>query len=131
MRSSDSAIYRRLAQKPLSPRRPAAYERAASGGALPEKFFDSRIRLAAVCPETALMYAVLEDAFLCLHQQFTAEPSSILRAREAEEWFFDDHSRRLFSFLSICDALALEPRFIRKKLRDWNLSGLDIAPAAR
>ena len=38
--------------------------------ALPEKLFDFQVRLAAVCPETALMYAVLENAFLCFHQQF-------------------------------------------------------------
>ena len=28
----------------------------------PEEFFDARVPLATVCPETALMYAVLEDA---------------------------------------------------------------------
>jgi hypothetical protein len=46
-----------------------------------EKFFDSWVRLAAVCPETALMYAVLEDAFFCFQGQIKPQ------ARRAEECF--------------------------------------------
>jgi hypothetical protein len=40
-----------------------------------------------VCPEAALMYAVLEDGFLCFHKQFEAEPRIMRREREAEKWF--------------------------------------------
>ena len=40
------------------------------------QFFDSTVKLAAVCPETALMYAVLENAFLSFHKQF-----------ESGQWF--------------------------------------------
>jgi hypothetical protein len=98
---------------------------------LPEKFFDSRVKLAAVCPETAMMYAVLEDAFLCFHKQFEPEPRFMERVREAEDWFFSDDSRWLFSFVSICAALGLEPHYIRKRLKQWNLPRLDIAPATR
>jgi hypothetical protein len=54
--------HRRQARRPASARRAAAYERPSSVSALPGEFFDSRVKLAAVCPETALMYAVLEDA---------------------------------------------------------------------
>jgi hypothetical protein len=50
------------------------------GSLLPEQFFDSRIKLAAVCPETALMYAVLEDAFLCFLEQFEAAAVYAVRA---------------------------------------------------
>ncbi len=46
------------------------------------------------------------------------------RAREAEDWFYGDNSRRLFSFLSIYDALGLEPRYIRLKLKHWTASTL-------
>ncbi|TMA91463.1 MAG: hypothetical protein E6J74_22070 [Deltaproteobacteria bacterium] len=98
---------------------------------LPEQFFDSRIKLAAVCPETALMYAVLEDAFLCFHKQFEAEPRFMPCAREAEKWFFSDDFRGLFSFVSVCDALGLEPHYMRTKLKNWIPSPLDTAPAAR
>jgi len=37
-----------------------------------------------MCPEAALMYAVLEDAFLCFQKQFETRQSFIQRAREAE-----------------------------------------------
>jgi hypothetical protein len=76
-----------------------------------EEFFDSRIRLATVCPETALMYAVLEDALFCFQGQLKP------RARRAEEWFFSDDSKSLYSFVSICAALELQPEHIRRKLK--------------
>jgi hypothetical protein len=78
-----------------------------------EEFFDSRIRLAIICPETALMYAVLEDAFSCLQGQIKPQ------AQRAEEWFFSDGSKSLFSFVSICKALELKPEHIRKRLKRW------------
>ena len=79
--------HRRQERQPVSTRRPASYYRR-DASVLPEQFFDSRVKLAAVCPETAMMYAVLEDAFLCFHKQFEPEPRFIERAREAEDWFF-------------------------------------------
>ena len=56
-----------------------------SGRPLSAQFFDSRVKLAAVCPETALMYDVLEDAFLCFYMQFETEQPFVQRAREAED----------------------------------------------
>jgi hypothetical protein len=77
------------------------------------------------------MYAVLEDAFRCFHKQFETERRFMHSAREAEKWFFSDDSHWLFSFVSICDALGLEPGFIRKKLKHWTPSRLDTAHATR
>jgi hypothetical protein len=128
MHTQHIATHRRQSRQPLIARRAGAYERPAGGSVLPEQFFDSRIKLATVCPETALMYAVLEDAFLCFHKQFEAEPRFIRRAREAEDWFFSDDSGWFFSFVSVCDALGLEPRYIRQKLKHWT-PALDTAPA--
>ena len=122
---------RRPARQPASARRSPAYDRTAAARVLPEKFFNSRVKLAAVCPETALMYAVLEDAFLSFHRQFETEPRFMRYAREAEEWFFSDDSRRLFSFLSVCGALGLEPHEIRRKLMQWTPARLDTASATR
>ena len=76
-----------------------------------EEFFDSRIRLAIICPETALMYAVLEDAFFCFQGRIKQ------RARREEDWFFSDDSKSLYSFVSICTALELQPEHIRKRLK--------------
>ena len=103
--------------QPAPANRDAWYERPSYGRVLPEQFFDSRVRLTAVCPETALLYAVLEDAFLCLDKQFETDERLLLRAREAEDWFFSEDSRWLFSFVSVCDALGLDRDYIRKKLR--------------
>jgi len=131
MPSTRITTHRHPSRQPVSAHRAAAYERPASVGVFPEEFFDSPVKLAAVCPETALMYAVLEDAFLCFHKQFETEPRVFERAREAEDWFFSDDSRWLFSFLSVCAALGLEPHYIRKKLKQWSPAGLDTAPATR
>ncbi|MBM2804857.1 MAG: hypothetical protein HW419_2750 [Deltaproteobacteria bacterium] len=133
MPGTNITTHRRQAQSRqlMSARRGASYERTASASVLPEQFFDSRVKLAAVCPETALMYAVLEDAFLCFHQHFEMNPRFIERAREAQDWFISDDSRWLFSFVSVCDALGLEPHYIRKKLKHWTPSHLDMAPATR
>ena len=97
--------YRRRSHRPSSPHRATGYERLADVGALPEKFFNSRVRLAIVCPETALMYAVLEDAFLCFHKQFEMAGQLNLEAQQAERWFSCDESDWLFSFVSVCGAL--------------------------
>jgi hypothetical protein len=123
--------HQRQARPPVIARRAAAYARPAGGSLLPEQFFDSRVKLATVCPETALMYAVLEDAFLCFYKQFEADQRYMQRAREAEDWFFNDDSRWLFSFVSVCAALGLEPRYIRKKLKHWTPPPLDTGPATR
>jgi hypothetical protein len=136
MHTQHIATHRRQSRQPLIARRAGAYERPAGGSVLPEQFFDSRIKLATVCPETALMYAVLEDAFLCFHKQFEAEPRFIQRAREAEDWFFSDDTGWFFSFVSVCDALGLEPRYIRQKLKHWtpppgHSAGQEIVSVAR
>ena len=131
MPTTHSTTYRRPARQAASARRSPTYDRTAAASVLPEKFFNSRVKLAAVCPETALMYAVLEDAFLSFHRQFETEPRFMQDSREAEDWFFSDDSRRLFSFVSVCKALGLEPHYIRKKLKHWTSSRLDTAPATR
>ena len=109
--------HRRQSQQSTSPSRAPGYERPGDISAPSEKFFNSRVRRTIVCPETALMYAVLEDALLCYQKQFGAEPRFVQRAWEAEDWFFSDDSRRLFSFVSVCYALGLETAYIRKRPR--------------
>jgi len=131
MYNTQNATHQRHARRSVSARRTAAYERPSYDSALPEEFFDSRVRLAIVCPETALMYAVLEDAFLCFQKQFETEQPFIRRRREAEDWFLSDDSRRLFSFVSVCRALGLEPEYMRKRLGLWSHARLDIAQATR
>jgi len=67
------------------------------------------------------MCAVLEDALLCFQKRFEIEPRCIQRtAQGVVEWFFSDDSHELFSFVSICTVLGLEPECIRKRLRHWS-----------
>jgi hypothetical protein len=65
------------------------------------------------------MCAVLEDALDCFHKQFVSRTARAKRlGQEAEEWFFKDDTRWLFSFVSICDVLGLNPDYIRRGLKD-------------
>ena len=134
MQTTGMPAHRSRSPQAASANRDARYERPSGSdvSVLPEEFFDSRVKLTTVSPETALMYAVLEDAFLCLHKQFETEQRFIQRAREAEEWFFSDDSRWLFSFVSVCDVLELQPQYIRKRLKHLTPSRrLDTVPAKR
>jgi len=125
------AAYRAKSPEPVSGERDAWYERPARDSLVLERFFDSRIALARVCPETALMYAVLEDALLCFHRKATTQTRFSDRTLTAEEWFFSDESGWFYSFLSICQVLGLEPQDIRNKLSQWSRSHLDLASAKR
>lgn len=125
MNAKRKPAHRSRSPQPTPAHRHAWYEAPSFDNALSEEFFDSRVKLTAVCPETALMYAVLEDAFLCFHKQVEPNRRLMRRAREAENWFFSDNGRWLFSFLSVCDALGLEPKYMRQKLKHWTPSRLD------
>ena len=71
------------------------------------------------------MCAVLEDAFHCFQRQIEMERLGTLGTQEAEKWFFSDDSHWLFSFVSVCDALGLQPQCIRMNLKHWSQSRLD------
>jgi len=127
MHTSPSTAHQDRLAHPVSAGWAPAYDRPSDVRALAEQFFDFGVSLARVGPETALLYAVLEDAFLCFQKQFEVRLRPIQRkaAREAEEWFFSDDTRELFSFLSVCTSLGLEPEFIRKKLKQCRQTCLD------
>jgi len=98
--------------------RHSSHDRRSSINALPEQFFDTRISLARVCPETALMYAVLEDALLCFQEKFAGTPhEERCSAQEAARWFFSDDQHSPYSFVSICVGLGLDAEDIRNKLK--------------
>jgi len=84
---------------------------------LPSQFFQSRT---VVQGEQRLMFAVLEDAVQTF-KRYVAEPGT--RARrlftETAAWFADDDRTSPFSFVSICDALGLEPSYLRAGLRHY------------
>jgi hypothetical protein len=89
----------------------------------PAPFFDSGERPVVAGPETALLCAVLEDAFACIYEAKDPE-----LAADAERWFFRDRSRTVFSFLSLCEALDLDPGEIRSRLAEGMKMRVAAAP---
>ena len=71
-------------------------------------------------PEQVLMLAVLEDAVLCFQDNVAAAtPRKQMLFREADEWIFSSADSYLFSFDNICEALALDPNYLRRGLKRW------------
>ena len=72
-------------------------------------------------PEQKLMLAVLDDAVSCFQKYFAARDKIETRLfREAEEWILlQGKSNWAYSFDMICEALDLNPRYIREGLLHW------------
>lgn len=95
------------------------YDSPADAGTSLDESLDFPAFGAKMCPETMLIYAVLNDAIRSFQKQFAAKSRSAQRAAaEAGAWLFSDDDRALFSFISLCDLLGLEPEFIRRRLRN-------------
>lgn len=86
---------------------------------LPEQFARRLRGPAATLPEHHLMFAVLEDAIRCYQGTLNGHRGSRRCFRETEEWFESNDATWLFSFIGICEALDLEPEYIRAGLRRW------------
>jgi len=84
----------------------------------PDTGFDPQCRKA---PEQKLMLAVLEDAVSSFQKYFAARYNIGRRLfREAEEWILQQgKSNWVYSFDMICEALDLNPRYIREGLLHW------------
>ena len=67
--------------------------------------------------ERRLLSAILSDAIDCYIRDCCA-PNRHKKSsfREAEEWFFSDDDYGVFSFGYVCDALRIEPGYIRRGL---------------
>ena len=96
----------------------------------PQEEVDVAARGSAQAPsEAVLMRAVLEDALECFQGKFDIErPLAQRRARQAEEWFFNEDSSELFSFVSVCGVLGLAPECVRQRLMRWSRSRLRSCP---
>jgi hypothetical protein len=69
------------------------------------------------------MRAVLEDAVACFQRQCETEQRWVQQeAQEAEEWLFSDDADELFSYVSVCAVLGVEPESIRQELMRWSQS---------
>jgi hypothetical protein len=78
-------------------------------------------------PEERLLFAVLEDAISCYQVYLLArkQPERLL-FKEAEWWIFHD-SAEFISFNNICDALRIDPAYVRRGLLAWKTWRLERA----
>jgi hypothetical protein len=87
---------------------------------LAEQYSENFRRKIPLEPEKALLLAVLDDAVRCFQDNVLPQnKKKQLLFIEAQEWLFGDESNGIFSFVSICAALGLDPSYIRRGLRQW------------
>ena len=87
---------------------------------LPSQYFDRFQIDASLQPEKRLMLAVLEDAVGTFQKYAVATGRRARRLfTESEEWFASDETSWPYSFLPICQALGLEPEYVRRGLQRW------------
>jgi hypothetical protein len=83
-------------------------------------------------PEKELMLAILTDAIECLHKHCDSRQTAGIKLfQEANEWIFDADEKGAFSFLNVCDALELDPCYIRKGIANLKSRQLDSKPARK
>lgn len=72
--------------------------------------------------ERTLLLAILEDGIRSFQENLFAT-SGKRRAifDEANEWIFSDDDGWFCSFVSVCNLLNLEPQYIRRGLRQWEV----------
>jgi hypothetical protein len=76
-------------------------------------------------PERSLMFAVLVDAVECFQKYlFLHDEYSNRLFREAENWILDNDREWLFSFINICDALTIDPHYLRRGLLRWKQNAM-------
>jgi hypothetical protein len=70
---------------------------------------------------------VLEDAIECFQKYLFAQNERGKRSfQEAEDWILEKNSDWLFSFHSICEALELNPDYLRQGLLRWKADKIDV-----
>ena len=80
---------------------------------LPGQFF----RHGIATPETRLLLAVLEEALNTRQRHLAAtDPRSRAILAEVEAWFRSDDAAQLCAFVAICNALEIEPTWMRARL---------------
>ena len=83
-------------------------------------FFGQPPSRGPIAPEKELMLAVLADAVECFCKYSTArDPIGTRLFLEAQEWIFAEDEQVPFSFKNICEALSLDPDYIRHGMLQW------------
>jgi hypothetical protein len=87
---------------------------------VPSQYFDKVGSDAAFQPEKRLMLAVLEEAIATFQRHVLSDSGRSQRlVEEVEEWADGAGADWPFSFENICDALDIEPEFLRNGMMRW------------
>ena len=71
-------------------------------------------------PEKKLMFAILLDAVECFQEYGEQDPFF----KDAAEWIFEDDRDWPLSFINICEAVDMDPKYLRKGLLHWRQSAI-------
>jgi hypothetical protein len=85
------------------------------------RFFDSwRGAAGYLQPEKTLMFAVLLDAVECFQKYPFARRNKITsHIDDTADWIFQNDHEWPFSFINICEAVGIDPQYLRKRLSRW------------
>ncbi len=87
---------------------------------LPAQFFSTLRQRTASQGERRLVAAVLEDAVACFQKHLGAEDRRNRKLyADAEAWLFSDDDSWPFAFVNVCEALDIQPPFLRRGLLLW------------
>ncbi|HXG50963.1 MAG TPA: hypothetical protein VNN77_06085 [candidate division Zixibacteria bacterium] len=84
-----------------------------------EQYFNSFKRKRSLEPEKELMLAILSDAIDCFWKYGGESGAGSRLFKEARDWIFDPDDEEPFSFVNICEALSLDPDYIRRGILRW------------
>lgn len=87
----------------------------------PHQYFERLFTESTLVPEKRLMLAVLEDAIASFQRNFinARNKHGQFEDCDVEAWLESDDMSWPFSFASICQALDMEPEYLRRGLLTW------------
>ena len=81
------------------------------------QYFENLRRKTVLEPEKSLMLAILEDAVRSYQENLLSQQKRAKKLfADAAEWIAETGSAWIFSFESVCDALDLNPAYVRRGL---------------
>ena len=91
---------------------------------LSTQYFENLRRSTLFDPEKRLMLAILEDGIFCYLDNRHATNNKKKRLfQDASAWIVENDADWVFSFESVCDALGLNPQYVRQGLLRWKEKG--------
>jgi len=85
----------------------------------PTQYYLANRSMRLASGEKKLMLAILKDAIKCFRRNVTGKSVHSQKIfSETEEWFYDEDTNYLYSFLNICAWLGVDFKLIRLKLSE-------------